>query len=495
MADATALNARIGRTWERAAVAHAAPASHPPAVRTALWLPFALLLALWPHWRWMAARMVDGSDEPWGVVALVTVLVLLVRERRALQTPARTPLAVAALLAVAAAATLLAAPPLVAAGVAMLALGVLLASHLPRRSAAPLMTLLLLALPLIATLQFYLGFPLRVLTAQLAAPLLGAFGIAAQPMGAALQWQGGTVLVDAPCAGIAMLWLGAYCMALLSWLHDASALRTFGNGCAAAALVFAANVLRNVVLFFPESGHVHWPAWSHDAVGIAAFALAMIPAIAIARARRSIAFAQSRARDDRRVVDTPSPCGAISCATQLSFVGACLLAAVVPAAARVLPVSTTGGLAASAAPVTRSVEWPTHFRDRPLTQLALTPLESRFAARFPGAIARFTDGQQIVIARVVNSPTRLLHPAADCFRAAGYAITPPRAAIDDRQKRWNCFEARGRDGERLRVCERIEDGAGAAWTDVSSWFWSALRSPGPRRAWTVVPPVGLDGAT
>ena len=371
MADGATLNARIGRTLPRPPAPPAPPVTNArplhPAGLAPVWLPLVLLLlALWPHWRWMAVRMVDGSDEPWGALALVTALVLVTRERHALRAPPRAALALAAALAVGAAAALVVVPPLVAAGVAMLAVGVLLANQLPRRSAAPLTTLLLLALPLIASLQFYLGFPLRVLTAQLAAPLLGVFGIAAEARGAALQWHGGTVLVDAPCAGIAMLWLGAYCMALLSWLHDASALRTFVNGCAAAALVFAANVLRNVVLFFPESGHVHWPAWSHDAVGLGAFALAMLPAIASARADRSIAFTQSWAQDDPRVVDTPATCGASSSATQLSFVGACLLAAVVPAVARVLPVSTTGGLGASAAPAIRHVEWPAHFRGRPL---------------------------------------------------------------------------------------------------------------------------------
>ena len=489
MADGTAVNARIARTLPR--VSLLAPPTRTVVVAT--WLPLGvLLLALWPHWRWMAARMVDGSDEPWGGVALVTVLVLIAREQRRLLVPRRPALVATAGLAIAAGLALAVVPPLVAAGVAMLALGALLAHQLPRRSAAPLTTLLLLSLPLIATLQFYVSFPLRVLTAQLAAPLLGVFGVAAQASGAALHWQGGTVLVDPPCAGIAMLWLGAYCMALLSWLHDASALRTFLNGCAASGLVFGANVLRNVVLFFAESGHVHWPAWSHDAVGIAAFALAMAPAIAIARSDRSIAFAQSWARDRPRVVDTPSTCDALSGASQLSFVGACLLAAVVPALVRVLPVSTTGVRAISAAPALRPVEWPTHFRGRPLTQLAQTPLEGRFAARFPGGIARFTDGSQIVIARVVTAPTRLLHPAADCFRAAGYSITAPRAAIDQGLAHWNCFEARKRDGERLRVCERIEDDTGRAWTDVSSWYWSALRGAGPWRAWTVVTPLARD---
>jgi exosortase/archaeosortase family protein len=448
-------------------------------------LPLAMLLAaLWPHWGWMAWRMTDGSDEPWGVVALVTVLLLLVQARAQLRPPPGRTLAIAAVITVAAACATALVPPIFAAALAVLAVGLLFSGQLPQRSAAPLLTLLLLTLPIIATLQFYLGFPLRAATAWLAAPTLGLLGIDVTATGAALQYGTGTVLVDAPCAGIGMLWLGSYCAALFSWWQDADARRTLVNGLVTAGLVFLANLLRNVVLFFPESGLVAWPAWSHDAVGVLAFALAIAP---------SIAFAQSRAQPSPAVVETPSGCGAaISSAAHLFFVGACLLAAVVPALARVSSVSTTGAPDASADPVLRHVEWPTHFRDRPLTQLALTPLELRFASRFPGAIARFTDGRQIVIARSVTAPTRMLHPATDCFRGAGFAITAARAAVDTDGVRWNCFEVR-RGNERARVCERIEDATGRSWTDVSAWYWAALKSSGPWRAWTVATPLGADG--
>ena len=500
MREDTVLNARIGRTVPRAAAlvdAHVRAASiRPRRAGTALprdaatapaarCLPLAALLAaLWPHWWWMARRMSDGSDEPWGVVALATVLLLVAQVRVQLQPPQGRTLALAAVTGMAATFATAFVPPIFAAALAVLAIAVLLCGQLPRRSAAPLVTLLLLTLPIIASLQFYLGFPLRAAIAWLAAPTLGMLGIDVVPSGAALQYGSRTVLVDAPCAGIGMLWLGSYCAALFSWWQDADAHRTLVNGLVTAGLVFVANVLRNVVLFFPESGLVAWPAWSHDAVGVLAFALAIAP---------SIAFAQSRAQSSPAVVETRSGCGvATSSAAHLFFVGACLLAAVVPALARVSPVSTTGAPDVSAEPVLRHVEWPTHFRDRPLTQLALTPLELRFASRFPGAIARFTDGQQIVIARALAAPTRMLHPASDCFRGAGFATTAARAAVGTDGVRWNCFEAR-RGTERARVCDRIEDGSGRSWTDVSAWYWAALMSAGPWRAWTVVTPLGDDG--
>ena len=44
----------------------------------------------------------------------------------------------------------------------------------------------------------------------------------------------------------------------------------------------AANVARNTALFFPEAGLADWPAWSHEAIGLAALALAVVPIVLIA---------------------------------------------------------------------------------------------------------------------------------------------------------------------------------------------------------------------
>jgi len=249
------------------------------------WLLALLLAACWPHGVWLARRLTDGSDEPWGLLALLTVLALLVRERRELVVPTRSALAASGALAVLAALLTLVVPPIFAAAAAMLALAAFITSALPRRPAAPMVTLLMLALPLIASLQFYLGYPLRLATAHAAAPLLAAGGIDAQPAGAALLWRGRTILVDPPCAGIGMLWVGAWAAALLSYLNGATARRTFVNGGVAAAFVFAANVLRNVLLFFPEAGLVPSPAWLHSSIGLAAFAVALSPVLAFANRR------------------------------------------------------------------------------------------------------------------------------------------------------------------------------------------------------------------
>jgi hypothetical protein len=130
--------------------------------------------------------------------------------------------------------------------------------------------------------------------------------------------------------------------------------------------------------------------------------------------------------------------------------------------------------------------WPTRFEGRALTQLPLSAVEQRFAAQFPGQIGRFTDGWRDVTIRIAAEPTRLLHPASDCFRGLGYRVDAPRVVEDGAGVAWSCFVAE-KDGTMRRVCERIYDAQGGAWTDVSAWYWAALfgRTRGPWFALTV----------
>lgn len=138
----------------------------------------------------------------------------------------------------------------------------------------------------------------------------------------------------------------------------------------------------------------------------------------------------------------------------------------------------------------RHVEWPSQWEGRALRPMALSEVERRFAAEFPGAIARFSDGERVFVLREVTAPTRMLHPAADCFRGLGHRIEAERLERDPAGRLWRVFEAVPPSGdERLRVRERIESAAGgASFVDASSWFWSAVRgaSTAPWLAITIV---------
>ena len=137
-----------------------------------------------------------------------------------------------------------------------------------------------------------------------------------------------------------------------------------------------------------------------------------------------------------------------------------------------------------------SAELPTEWQGKPLRPLALSEVETRFAHRFPGTLSRMTDGTQVLVLRHVVQPTRMLHPAADCYQGLGYRISAQQLELDGQQKLWRCFEA-ARGGQRLRVCERIVDAAGQGYTDASAWYWSAAlgQSTGPWQAITTARPL------
>ena len=137
-----------------------------------------------------------------------------------------------------------------------------------------------------------------------------------------------------------------------------------------------------------------------------------------------------------------------------------------------------------------SAELPIEWQGALLRPLALSDVELRFAQHFPGSVARMTDGKQVLVLRTVTKPTRMLHPATDCYRGLGYRIRNEQLEVQADQARWRCFVA-DRGGRAVRVCERIEDAQGQGYTDASAWYWASMagNSTGPWRAVTVATPL------
>jgi len=143
------------------------------------------------------------------------------------------------------------------------------------------------------------------------------------------------------------------------------------------------------------------------------------------------------------------------------------------------PLLPTARSGAAAGPPTPDHEWPLALDGERLRPLAASAVDRRFAARFPGAIGRFASEDATWILRRVDRPTRMLHPATDCFRGLGYAIRTERLVAGPRGLQ-RCFVAT-REGAALDVCERIVDADGQVFTDASAWYWSAIlgRTRGP----------------
>lgn len=232
-----------------------------------------LAAALWPTAWWMGQRMLDGSDEPLGLLALLALMVLLWHCRGRLRAAPRLGwLAMALAMAVTSTAVLWHVPPLLSSLIGLLALGAGFVAFLPRAVAtAPVLGLSLLSLPLLASLQFYAGYPLRVLTAEASRWLL-ATGFSVERTGASLRVDGQLVIVDAPCSGVQLLWLGyftACVVALHGGRRDAPFLARLP---AVSLLVLGGNVLRNSLLVAFEGAGRPPAGWAHQAVGLAVLA-------------------------------------------------------------------------------------------------------------------------------------------------------------------------------------------------------------------------------
>jgi len=114
------------------------------------------------------------------------------------------------------------------------------------------------------------------ITDRLLAPheehILLSLGYGVERSGASLWVDGQLVIVDAPCSGVQMLWLGyftACVVPLYAGRRDASFLSRLP---AVSLLVLAGNVLRNAVLVALEASGRHPAGWLHEAVGLVVLA-------------------------------------------------------------------------------------------------------------------------------------------------------------------------------------------------------------------------------
>lgn len=254
------------------------------------WPWILLALASWPTLAWYAHRMIEGvGDDRCGLVALGLAIGFALAEPMSPAGLPRSAAVAAAVLGYAIVARV--APPLVAAG-ALVVVVVLLARAqglaVARRPAW--IGLCALALPILASVQFYCGYPIRACVSAIAAHVMTLAGVDVVAEGTVLLLRGTRVLVDEPCSGVKTLWTSAL-------FTSAVALRCRLEG--RAAVVFAllaaacaaiATIARTVVLTLLESGVEPVPSVLHQGIGGAVFlGFASLLAWVATRARRRLA--------------------------------------------------------------------------------------------------------------------------------------------------------------------------------------------------------------
>lgn len=171
-------------------------------------------------------------------------------------------------------------PPLLRAMIAMTAIGVTISQCLCGRALRPAIAgLFAISLPVIPLLQFYLGYPLRVIVGSVTAPLLQLSGLAVVREGTSLNWNGQLISIDAPCSGIKMLWAGFFLCCAVAWFYRLSTSKTLLAGLISLVVIVVGNILRASSLFYLEAGIIHLPIntnLAHDGVGIVTFVFTAI---------------------------------------------------------------------------------------------------------------------------------------------------------------------------------------------------------------------------
>jgi exosortase/archaeosortase family protein len=244
----------------------------------------AMGLAFWPVWVWFGAGTVDGSNDSAGLLAAAAAawIVLRAPQRPRVRHPLLLPALCVALYGLATAAGMALSARALIAALALAALAS--AFRMGKRLDVALCALCVLALPLAATLQFYFGYPLRVVAGDLSVLMLRMNGLAVVREGAMLAWDGRLIAIDAPCSGIKMLWAGLFLACALAAGARLSAPRTLLAVALAAGVVVAANAVRAAALFYMETGLVRLPHWAHGGMGVVCFAGATLAILALVQA-------------------------------------------------------------------------------------------------------------------------------------------------------------------------------------------------------------------
>lgn len=235
------------------------------------------LLAFWNVWQWYALRLKSGGEEDiWGLLAVAAGIYFLYRKRQIL-TNANLMIPAGFILVYATTFHFL--PPIIRAGIAVMTIAMTLGILFTGKfwSTANI-GLFLLSLPVIPSLQFYLGYPLRVVVGAVTAPLLQLSGLAVQREGTCLVWNSATISIDAPCSGIKMLWAGYFLAFVLAEFFRLNLVRTLMLTLATLPVLILGNIFRATALFYLEARIIRLPDYLnpdsiHAYIGIVAFAL------------------------------------------------------------------------------------------------------------------------------------------------------------------------------------------------------------------------------
>ncbi len=360
-------------------------------------------------------------------VAIGAAALALARHRRQLAW-CPTPLAAAFLLPALPATLGAALPACLSALIAVvLATGAIRLPRTPCRTVPFL--LLVLAIPMIDALQFFVGYPMR-----LGACLLNELQPGVHRWGTLLSDGQSLVGVDPGCSGVRTLWCSWFFATLMAQRHGLGGGRSACLLAAATLVAFAANTVRIGLIFHHEAGHLGLPDSFHPGIG-------------------------------------------------LVLLGGCLLAisqlagpiARMPAPPRPRPSLVTAAVLLAALFLHHSPRPGSPLELHSLGRLALRPVEAPGLREWFGGEASIRQGGDALV--VTRPGSSLLLPAATLLERNGFEVHACPVFEDRDGQLWGRHVAH-RGDERWLVLERYLDPRGRLLaTDAPAAWWLARLGP------------------
>ena len=326
----------------------------------------------------------------------------------------------------------------------------------------------LFALPLGPILQRVAGFPLQIISADLACMKMSPFFADLLCEGVRLRVNGVDVLVDLPCSGAAGLLLMVSLWTFLNVLYRPRLLHALLGSGAVIGLALLGNALRISLLAGGlASGINTMELVLHAAIGLFTISLSAGPVLMFYRpAPRAVTQHKPSNLQLPRILHVP--------VASLAVVSALLIVN-----APKTPVDISAPLVA--------LELPDQLMGARAQTIALSEVEARYLTAYGGTAQKVQYGPMGIDIVRTGSPLRHLHNPETCLLGMGYAVKFIGTRFDPLPS--SVYEATSPEGQVYTVTVSFVSDDGQQTASVGEAVWSWLI--GSSRSWQSVQRITL----
>ncbi|GFE64669.1 exosortase T [Litoreibacter roseus] len=321
----------------------------------------------------------------------------------------------------------------------------------------------LFALPLGPILQRVAGFPLQMISADLACHMLSPFFADLLCEGVRLRVNGVDVLVDLPCSGASGLLLMVSLWAFLNVIYRPRLLPALAGGAFVVLVSIVGNGVRISLLASGLALGIDTMApLLHAAIGIVALMVAALPVVLLYKPSAAVPKCRS------------FPFPKLPRTLRVPAVVAAIIAAVAIVNIPKTPIDRS--------PPVVQAELPRQLLGEVVQPVVLSQTEQNYFTTYGGTAQKVQYGPLGVNIVRTSSPLRHLHSPATCLLGMGYSVRFLGTRFDPLPT--SVYEATGPDGRVWTVAVSFVSDDGYQTASVGEAVWSWLN--GSSQTWQSV---------